>query len=524
MNVLIVDDDRFVVTALKTTLHWDHLGFQNVYTAYNIQEAKKILENEQVHLLLSDIGMPNGSGLDLLAWMRECHNHIPAIFLTNYADFNYAKRALELKTFYYFLKPIEYDKLEAIILEATQEFRKRSKMNSKSFWQAFIRKTISIDSSDYQEFWELSKEVYTPNDYFLPIVFDLCPYSLDCNNTLNTPFFDEEAQIAYITTTFHAAFSDLQGSIASFFIYNTELSRYVAVLHCNTAEISSALLMNCDTFINLVDQQMHCSLNCFIGVFSSLEDFQNHFSDLCSMVQDKIDVSKQIIRFDAYTPPISEFETFDSQLLEVQLNNKDYDLFFEYCSMYLKKLSRTNTLSSLSMASFQIDVLNVLYSYLKSKEILPNKLFQSDSYHVLSHVACRSVEEMKLYLQYVIQTTKDFLESSNSEQSVAEILKKYVDQHYAEDIHTSDIADVFFIDSDYGSKLFKKQFGISFKNYIIQKRIDTSKQLLLHTDLSINAVSINVGYENYSYFTRLFKKLEGITPTEYRIKHENIKN
>lgn len=519
MNVLIVDDDRFVVSALTTKLNWNHLGFQNVYTAYNIQEAKKILQQEQVHLLLSDIGMPNGSGLDLLSWMRECHNHIPVIFLTNYADFDYAQRALELKSFYYFLKPIEYDKLEAIILEATQEFRKRSKMTSQSFWQAFIRKAISENSSDFQEFWDLSKEAYTKNDYFLPVIFDLCPYSLDSDNTLTNHFANSEAQMAYMTTTFHAAFSDLQGSIASFFIYNVELSRYVAIFHSNTAEIPTALLIDCENFITLIDRQMHCSSNCFTGIFSSLEDFQSNFSSLCFMVQNKLDISKQVIRLDKYKQPIPDFEDFDSQLLELQLSSKNYDLFLESCSQYLKTLSRSNSLSAISMASFQIDVLNVLYTYLKSKEILPNKLFQSNNYHVLSHVACKSVEEMKLYLKYVINTANDYLEASTSEQSVAERLKKYVDQHYTEDIHTSDIADVFFIDSDYGSKLFKKQFGISFKNYIIQKRIETSKQLLIHTDLSINAVSINVGYENYSYFTRLFKKIEGITPTEYRIKH-----
>mgnify|MGYP003307377576 CR=1 FL=1 len=82
--------------------------------------------------------MPNGSGLDLLPWIRERRNNMPAIFLTNYADFNYAQKALELKTFYYFLKPIEYDKLENIIMEATWEYSKHLKRNSENFWQLFL--------------------------------------------------------------------------------------------------------------------------------------------------------------------------------------------------------------------------------------------------------------------------------------------------------------------------------------------------------------------------------------------------
>ena len=92
MNALIVDDDRFVIASLKAGINWSELGFHQVYTAFNIQEAKRIIESEHVDFLMSDIDMPNGSGLDLLSWIRECHNELPVIILTNYADFNYAQR------------------------------------------------------------------------------------------------------------------------------------------------------------------------------------------------------------------------------------------------------------------------------------------------------------------------------------------------------------------------------------------------------------------------------------------------
>lgn len=521
MNILIVDDDRFVIAALRASLNWEKLGFQNIYTASNIHEAKKILVDNRIHLLLSDIDMPNGSGLDLLAWARENHNNIPTIFLTNYADFSYAQRAVELKTFYYFLKPIEYEKLENIIMEAVQEFTKRSKMNSESFWHFLITKPAFIESSDFQDFWEQSHELYTINDYFLPVIFDLLPYSLESENTLKNHFSNSDAQTAYLTTTFHAVFSDLQGSIASFLLYNVEFSRYIAIFHSDVPEITPVLLMNCENFITLVNNQIHCTLNCFIGVPSCLQDFQHNFSSLCSMASNKIDILRQVVRFDDYRVPASDYEGVDSQLLELHLNSKRYDLFLDYCSQYLKKLSRTNTLSATSMANLQIDVLNVLYTHLKSKELLPNKLFQSNNYHLLSRLACRTIAEMELYLKYIVNTARDCLETSNSEQSITESLKKYADQHYTEDIHASDIADIFYIDPDYGSRLFKKQYGISFKNYIIFKRIETAKKLLTYTDLSINMISSNIGYDNYSYFTRLFKKTEGVTPVEYRAQNAN---
>ena len=148
MNALIVDDDRFVIASLKTGINWSELGFHQVYTAFNIQEAKHIIESEHVDFLMSDIDMPNGSGLDLLSWIRECHNELPVIILTNYADFGYAQKALELKSFHYFLKPIEYDKLSAIIREATGQLAKRQmqeKKNCEDFWRSYLQGRINVD-------------------------------------------------------------------------------------------------------------------------------------------------------------------------------------------------------------------------------------------------------------------------------------------------------------------------------------------------------------------------------------------
>lgn len=118
MNVLIVDDDRFVVKLLKEKVDWGNLGIEHVYTAHNIRQAKNVFIKQNIHLLISDIEMPYGSGLELLAWARQEGYTIQTIFLTNFADFHYAQKAIELQSFEYYLKPIEIDKLEFSILKA----------------------------------------------------------------------------------------------------------------------------------------------------------------------------------------------------------------------------------------------------------------------------------------------------------------------------------------------------------------------------------------------------------------------
>ncbi|GIQ65465.1 hypothetical protein PACILC2_40330 [Paenibacillus cisolokensis] len=153
MNALLVDDDYFVVTALEKKIDWQSLHIEEVYTANNVAQAREIIRNHPVHILISDIDMPQGSGLELLAWIREENYNIQAIFLTNYADFNYAQKAIELQSFEYFLKPIEFDKLMLIIQKAVARAKEQQK-NEKAiqegyFWQKIKRKYASISGENW---------------------------------------------------------------------------------------------------------------------------------------------------------------------------------------------------------------------------------------------------------------------------------------------------------------------------------------------------------------------------------------
>src|SRR5690606_4112279 len=107
MNALIVDDDYFVIKALETRMDWRTLQIEQVYTADNIAQARDIINHHSIHILISDIDMPQGRGLEGRAWIRDQGYDIQAIILTNYADFNYSQKAIELLGFEYFRKPIE---------------------------------------------------------------------------------------------------------------------------------------------------------------------------------------------------------------------------------------------------------------------------------------------------------------------------------------------------------------------------------------------------------------------------------
>lgn len=522
MNVLIVDDDRFVVASLEKGLNWSALGFTKVFTAYNINAAKTVIEENTIHLLISDIDMPQGSGLDLLAWMRDRHDDTPAVFLTNYADFGYAQKAVELKTFHYFLKPIEFDKLEKIIRDATsylQNIQVLSQKRYEDFWQTFLHQDrITSKDALQKQLQQAELPSSTADTLFLPIIMDVFPYYLTPDNTLSNYFSHSGEQFHYLSTTFHAVFSDFTSSESIFLEYHLQSARYLAIFPVQKETVSPLLLMACENYVQLVSAQTHCKINCFVGIPSSLEQFHQNFSALCTMLSNKLDCENQVLLLSEYKQPLKaeDFPPAETKLLELYLNNGQYTAFLSCCRQYLHNLSSGRKLHALSMNNFQVDVVQVIHLFLKSKEILSNQLFHEDSYHLLSQLARTSCNAMNLYLQYMIHTIESYLEATVSETSQVKSMKHYVDQHFTEEISLNLLSDLFFIDSDYASRLFKKEYGISIKNYIINKRIEAAKELLSSTALPINIVAINVGYENYSYFTRLFKKVTNVTPIEFR--------
>lgn len=519
MNILIVDDDRFVIASLLKGIPWSDLGFHNVFTAYNITDAKSILKKEPVDLLLSDIDMPNGNGLDLLAWIRETHNDLPVIFLTNYADFDYARKALTLKTFDYFLKPIEFDKLIPIIQKATQQLTRQQNqrnMNCEIFWHSLLHDKIADTEAALYQFFEQSELPYKTTDYFLPVVFDLSSYQLTSQNQLSCRFSDLKQQFNYVKTTFEAIFAEQFTPVDVLLEYSANSSRYLAVFCLDTNKISPLLPMNCENFVAAVYAQMHCALTCFVGLPSRLDTFRPNLKKLREMIANSLDCNGKVLFLSEYRPVFTEHTPCDVKTLEFYLENKQYTAFTDYCKQYLQRLSDSGQLHSSSINSFQIDVVQTLYAFLRDKGILANKLFHDNSYHILSRNAKNSSYNMLLYIQYIIHTIRNYLETASDERSISRSMQAYVDEHYAEDISRSDLSDIFYLDPDYASKLFKKETGISFKNYIIMKRIEVAKNLLINTDLPINTISDNVGYGNYSYFTRLFKKVTGQTPVDYR--------
>lgn len=122
--VLLVDDEVVAVNALKRRVKWKDYGIDRIFESNSMQQAIKVLEMEEIDIVLCDIEMPEGSGLDLLEWIRGYFPYVECIFITCHPDFEYIQKALRLGSFDYILKPVDYEELALILKNALQRVEK----------------------------------------------------------------------------------------------------------------------------------------------------------------------------------------------------------------------------------------------------------------------------------------------------------------------------------------------------------------------------------------------------------------
>lgn len=126
-NLLLVDDEEPALLGLEQGVSWELLSVERVFKCHSKDTAIRMLKTYPIDIVITDIEMPNGSGLELIQWINENKSEVSAIFYTGHADFVYAREAIRLGVEDYLLKPIPYEELEGIIQRVEKKIVLREK-------------------------------------------------------------------------------------------------------------------------------------------------------------------------------------------------------------------------------------------------------------------------------------------------------------------------------------------------------------------------------------------------------------
>lgn len=145
MNVILVDDEAVAVKALQRRVDWKKFGVEEVYIANSMRQAQTLFAAKEIHAMLCDIEMPQGNGLELFEWVKTHYPAVECVFVTCHADYDYMRKAMQLGSADYILKPIEYEELERILEAVTQRLRRRAESGAGRIPTPVLQKLSAED-------------------------------------------------------------------------------------------------------------------------------------------------------------------------------------------------------------------------------------------------------------------------------------------------------------------------------------------------------------------------------------------
>ena len=524
MQVLIVDDDIATVDVMHDTIHWKDLGVNHVYTAYNIEQAKRIIEEQTIQIIISDIEMPQGSGIDLLTWYREHGKQGEFLFLTCHERFDYATNAIKLQAAEYLLKPLDVAVMEAAVKKLIFKIKDAQRQQEELKYGNWAKKNIRklelsfwsqiLDGHLVQSEEQIRHEILTRN---LAIDMDET-YYLVVSKVTDIERDRERIHsnlMIFIMENIHS--EDLCGNPENSKVLCFDNKDYYTLVSICTEKDVQKIREGCRKLEEDFATIFSATLTCCISNPCNIQEFYGVYWRCVDLIADNVmSYGSTFMEYQAIAAENETASVLELGLMEEMLNQKEKVRFLSYLKEKLNEKMRDRSLNEQTLLMVKQEVTQVTYSYLAKRGILVSGILTDDTLKQLENKASQSVIDMIRWVNYLLEELYKYEDEVQKGQSIIEKINQYVREHYKDDIGRNEIAAEFYLAPEYLSKMYKKQTGISLKDYICEYRIEQAKILLKKGELLVSDVAEEVGFDNFTYFSTLFKKYTGMTPNQYR--------
>ncbi len=526
LKVLLIDDEPFILQGLKVLVDWEAEDYEVVKTAENGKDALAYLKENEVDLIISDIKMPEMSGLELMEKIRKDKiSDAYFVILSGYNDFYYAQQAMQYDCLSYILKPVEKEELLELIRKVAKmsEKSRAEKQNRRQMERVYLeRNLLAILMGKYDDVimdyvrkhMQLSAGVR-----YVHIEFeDRC---LECEDdtamqlqrklhqSCITLLEEDEAHVVCAVAR--------DGKIYdNGFIY----CDYMAEKNDCTEE---EFLVQ---FHKKLENEMQKKITMLVGKkVADISSASKSYSTACILKSVIGFREKKSIYFYDREAQIQAGgengvvlckKSIDDLILAIEQNEK----------IKIRKCV-DNLYEEIRQAGAGSNALDLNINYLLF-QLIHLATEQDDGVNqeeVLQHISESSFEEGFLrgsntHLSGFACNYADYLMAlrKNVSRGVLADIEKEIKEHYMENINLANLSKKYYLNSSYLGQIFRKQYGQSFKDYLSHYRINEAVKLLLYTDKKIIRIAEEVGYKDSDYFIRKFIEIKGCTPSKFRKK------
>jgi len=543
-QIMFVDDEVSVANSLETILPWDTLGIEIVHKAYSGSEALELLNRHPIDIIVTDIRMPEMSGIELSETIHKRWKHKDIIFLTGHSDFDYAKHAIQIQAADYILKPVANDDLLQAIRDVIHR-KEQNQLRDTAFQKAVH--TLNEHLPLMQAF--LLNELLQGRKYDRDILvkkLEMMKLSADWLN-------DSAALLLVRTENDFAKYDPYDLSLLEFSIANIadeifspyfqlwhgkDVHEYMVILaRPNRDKIEEVLGNRADD--EAIDKMLEklalewqkninvytkSSISVIISPFGSFPEELSSLYDRCMTGFRKRIGNGQELLF-ALTE--ASFEREESQVIKgiteppllhhllesgkwEEAENKLNDLF--------NQLGGEKSGSAESMLNVYLSCASA-FSYVQHKNAISyDEILQREMSRLLKQFS--SAEQLRLWAMNLLGQIRISIEQDESHTrfSLIQQVQRFIANNLKHDVSLQAIADHVGLHPAYLSRIYKAVQGESLSAYLYRYRMEEAARLLTETELKIYEITEKLGYQYAPYFIKVFKQYFGVTPQEYRDK------
>ncbi|NLJ97566.1 MAG: response regulator [Clostridiales bacterium] len=526
IKVMIVDDEPYIRQGLRILIDWEKYGYCICEEAANGQEAVNILEDTDIDLVITDIKMPKMDGLDLIKYTREhISKKIKFIILSGFYEFEYAKLAIKYDVADYVLKPVQRDELIKVLEEYKEiyyhqiENYKKQEISNKIIFDRHLASLVSgIKNSDSINY--IKRHLFSiENVRYIGIEYDT---SIDKHaNKSNEEKSKEQQQLyeamkTYLGDHWYHVYIPHSNNNEFYlgFIYTRALAEeenlrekeYIKNLHDSLSHIlCNKIIIYIGQMVSDIEQISESYKSALIAKNFQLYSRKMNIA-FYDEIKNKISNNKFSVDKEVIDQLIKAIEINDTGLIE-----KNVDNLYEHFK---------DLVADPEMIKISIDYL--VFSLISLAKELYLDFNQDEVSNIISQsgydqIAVRgSVSHFKKFaLEF-----SDYLNSLRRHTfgGVLVDIEKEIIDNYMDNLSLKYLSEKYYINSAYLGQIFKKQFGITFKDYLNNYRIDKACEMLLRADDKIYEIAEAVGFNNTDYFISKFVQLKGTTPLQYRLQ------
>ncbi|CAH1232282.1 Protein-glutamate methylesterase/protein-glutamine glutaminase [Paenibacillus allorhizoplanae] len=526
---MIVDDEPIVRMTMYQMIVWKELDMEIVAEANDGEEAFAILQSRNdIDILLLDIQMPKMNGIELLGAIQSLDamkKPIP-IILSAYRDFSYVREAFLLGAFDYIVKvDMDEEHMLPVLQKARQKLEKLGASNDS---QVIHEEKVGPDKVIAGL---LTLDIQSNVMAYARIVSEVCNWLGEINQVAVAVSLSSPAEMTSKNAIKQTIKAEMDSAVFKHIVYDENPNEIFILLTVPQLRSEIMIRQLIHATLSLIKTRLEQYMNVRVAMgISDIVDGRKHWQRLMNQARSLVSLSF-FEGYDKFFYPESEIKLgketsadlrikLKANSMEIvrllqQENEAQWELEFDRSVKLLKEKAKWDVHETRLILT---DFLWELGALLYTQDVRWGGVF--DHCHPFEQLKeFHTFEDTIVWIKQVCSDIYRYIHElgpkANAPYSIVEKAKEFIQQHYCEELSLSMVSQWVGVSENYLSRLFMKNVGESFVQYLTNLRIEESKRLL-KKGYKIIDLSEKIGYVNAEHFSRVFKKVTGVSPKVYR--------